>query len=456
MTRPPTSPASIGRRRFLRALGGLALGAAIPSTARAGRGPREAQGLVLGAGVAGLTAARTLADADVDLVVLEARDRLGGRVHSDRSLGVAVDLGAAWIHGVDGNPLTDLADHLGVRTVTTDYDSIRLFGPTGAPLGGAEATRLEALDAALMAALEDPPRGAKSLADALAGLRRRTRSDEAGLLVWVEQARLVSPLAAEPHQLTATAEDGDGFGGGDRLFPAGYWQLFQPWVEGLDVRRRHPVSRLEWGAAGVRATTPSGTFEAEAALITLPLGVLKAGAVTFDPPLPAAKQRAIQRLGMGVLDKVALRFPRRFWGDGREFLGFVSGTRGEFPTILDLTDALGAPVLVGVIGGDYARESEQRSEAQAVEDLCAVLRKMFPATFQPPSSWVRSAWARDPYARGSYSHLTPGATSADRRALAEPVADTLFFAGEATSVDYPSTVHGAYLSGLREARRILG
>lgn len=447
----------ITRRELLRWSGLASLGLVAGCDAE----PRkvEGRGLVLGAGVAGLRAARLLVDAGAEVTVLEARDRPGGRVWTDRGLGVPVDLGAAWIHGTRGNPLTALARRRGIPMAPTDYDSIRIWDHRGKPVTGDAERELEELDRALTRALESPPEGARTVADALQPLLERVGTSGAPrrYLEFLVQARLVCPLAAEARELGLAGEEAEGgFGGGDRLLPKGYWPLFEAWTTGLDLRLEHPVSRIEYGVEGVRVSTPRGIFEAEAALVTLPLGVLKSGTVAFDPPLPAAKQRAITRLGVGVLDKVALRFPRRFWGKGSDFLGWIAERRGEFPTILDLTDVAGEPVLVAFHGGEAARGQAARPEAEVVAGLVGVLRAMFPEDFVEPTAWVRTTWGRDPFARGSYSHMPAGASSADRAALAEPVGDTLFFAGEATHETYPATVHGAMLSGEREARRILG
>lgn len=450
-------PPKLGRRAFVRGLGTLALGAGLGRPTRARSGTTRTRGIVVGAGAAGLRAARLLRDAGVDLVVLEGRARPGGRVWTDRSLGVPIDLGAAWIHGSEGNPLAALAAGAGTSTHRTDYDSLRLFDGAGNPLDEEGLARLERIDADLARVLEDPPEDARTLAEALRLLRRslhRSPGDRVAL-DFLEHARLVCPLAAEPREMSATEDDGEGLGGGDHLPSGGIWPLLEPWRAGLDLRLEHVVSRIEFGREGVRVTTDRGVFEAEAALVTLPLGVLKAEGVRFSPPLPIVKRRAIQRLGFGALEKVALRFRERFWGPGdAEFLGYLSTRRGEFPTILDLTDRVGAPVLVGFQGGDPARALAARDEA--VADLCGVLKRLFPRAYSPPVASTRTRWATDPFSRGAYSFLGPGATSADREALAAPLLDTLFFAGEATSKSFPSTVHGAILSAEREVRRILG
>jgi monoamine oxidase len=210
------------------------------------------------------------------------------------------------------------------------------------------------------------------------------------------------------------------------------------------------------GERAIRIETSRGAFEADAAILTAPLGVLQRGAVAFDPPLSEEKRAALGRLGMGVLDKVALRFPRAFWPRERHFVGYASARADEFPVFLNLARGGGAPILVGFAGGSAARELEGRSDAEIAGAAMAVLRRIFGRGVPEPEAAVATRWASDPDALGSYSNLRVGADPADYDRLAAPLAGgRLRFAGEATNRAHPATVHGAYLSGVREAERLL-
>ncbi|MDA8017876.1 MAG: FAD-dependent oxidoreductase [Thermoanaerobaculia bacterium] len=204
---------------------------------------------------------------------------------------------------------------------------------------------------------------------------------------------------------------------------------------------------------GVMVSCRGRQYQGDAALVTFPVGVLASGDITFTPPLPAAKQRAIADLGMGVLDKLALRFPRAFWQPSRDLVASVDRRHGHFPVFLDLYRHTGVPILVAFHAGREARRLQSKAEAAVVRDAMVVLRRIFGRGVPEPEAVVRSTWAADPFSRGSYSYLPTG-TSADLfDQLAEPF-ERLFFAGEATNRTHLATVHGAYLSGLREAERI--
>jgi monoamine oxidase len=188
---------------------------------------------------------------------------------------------------------------------------------------------------------------------------------------------------------------------------------------------------------------------------TAPLGVLKASTVDFDPSLPERKQAAIRNLGMGLLDKLYLRFDRVFWPVAPDLLGYVSERKGEWIETFNLYKYLDAPILLCFNAATYGRALETFPDSEIVARAMRVLRTMFGADIPDPVAYSLTRWASDPFAGGSYSYLPPGATTADREALAEPVGERLFFAGEAASNYHPATVHGAFVSGLRAAEKLL-
>ena len=214
------------------------------------------------------------------------------------------------------------------------------------------------------------------------------------------------------------------------------------------------VNAIEYGNKGVLVKTDQGNFQADAAIITLPLGVLKSGNITFSPPLPKNKQVAIDRLNMGVLNKVVLKFPRAFWQQNYDVLGYVSGQSKDFSEFLNWGHYTPAPVLIALTGGSFASSLELISETEVGERVMKLLRKLYGNSVPNPESVLRTKWGTDPFAFGSYSTVPVGSKGNYRSILAAPIGQRLFFAGEATSREYPSTVHGAFLSGIREADRI--
>ena len=171
--------------------------------------------------------------------------------------------------------------------------------------------------------------------------------------------------------------------------------------------------------------------------------------------MPRDKARAIAALGSGVLNKCFLRFPRAFWDPEVELFGWVSEQRGRWAEFLNLQAYGDAPVLLGFNAASFGREIEGWEDRAVVASAMETLRLIHGAKIPEPEAWQITRWASDRFARGAYSFAAVGSGTRHRQALAEPVEERLFFAGEATHTDYPATVHGALLSGEREAERIL-
>ncbi len=477
----------ISRRRFLESSLLALLFTAAPRVACSRS--RQERILIVGAGMAGLAAARELRRSGFETLVLEARERIGGRIRTDRSLGVPIDLGASWIHGKRGNPMASLARDLKLRCMDTDYDDIVVYD-SGRALPEARLEVLEGDWALLEAQLEafaERAAADTSVARAVESVLRGQPIDEVErrFLNWRLESFVVT-AAASLGDLSLLGDEGESFGGGDCLFPGGYGELIDRVAEGTPTHLEHTVTDIELLSDRVRiraerkrplancnpchldprpgagSTPDSGaetlTFEGDRVIVTLPLGVLQAAlagdGIRFHPPLPDWKREAISGLGIGDLNKVALRFDKPFWPRSRHFLGFLGGTQGGFPVFQNYFRYLKTPVLVGFRGGKGIRDSELRSDREAQRDAMEALRAMFGPGLPDPVGVAVSRWHTDPFSVGAYPHVPVGATSRAFEVLARPVGERLFFAGDATAPDHSGTVHGAYLSGLREAERI--
>lgn len=278
-------------------------------------------------------------------------------------------------------------------------------------------------------------------------------------------------------------DDDFGFSGSHLTVRNGYSCVPVALADGLDIKRSHTVRQIEITAAGVVVTTatPKGntnlqTFKADAVLCTLPLGVLKESihptvnsqnAVHFLPPLPEWKVASIQRLGFGNLNKVVLCFDRFFWDPNANLFGHVGSTTGSRGELFLFWSLYKAPVLLALVAGEAATIMENVSDDVIIGRCIAVLKGIFGNSLVPqPKETVVTRWKADPCSRGSYSYVATGASGNDYDLLAAPVTPSaspnlstqpparLFFAGEHTIRNYPATVHGAMLSGLREAGRI--
>ena len=416
--------------------------------------------LVLGAGIAGLAAARTLADRGMSVIVLEARNRVGGRMWTDTSLGLPLDLGASWIHGVNGNPIAKLAKQFGVATAPTDDENGIAFASDGSELPDDEFARMEALFEDIyeeVAAMQEDTDEDMPLQEAFDEVIASRDLSEADLRRLNYYAYLGTALeyGADMKDLSLWEWDQDEeFDGEEVIFPGGYNQITDGLAKGLDIRLGMVVNTVRYGADGVEVETSGGSFVADKAVVTFPLGVLKQASVKFDPPLPESKQTAIGRLAMGVLNKVYLKFPEAFWDESIETINYMGETLGEWCDWLSFAPFTGEAVLMAFHGGDKGFDLEDLSDDEIREGAMKTLRMMFGDDIPEPEGMLVTRWGKDPFAFGAYSHIPPFASGDDYDALFEPVEDVLFFAGEATWREHPSTVHGAYLSGVAAAGEI--
>lgn len=336
--------------------------------------------IVVGAGIAGASAAHELTAGGVEVIVVEARDRVGGRIYSDTSWGVPVEMGAAWIHGTLGNPITALTRTDGLRLVPTDYaDSQARDTVTGrvSPQGAAVQDRV----ASWMTGIEraDGPTRA-SVAQVLGS--RGWRSDRLGS--WAAQVEITQEYGLGPASLGVRAlQEGADQRGGDALVAGGYSRIVRALLTGLDVRMGSPVAAVRASSSGATVSLTDGTLlTADAVVVAVPVSLIQQpGAITVDP-MPDAVRRAITSLRTGDLEKVILRFDEQWWDDV-DVIGVIGGgVEGAPPgspaslrwtEFYPLTDVLGFPSLVGFSGGRAARSrpTDARSivgEAMAMLD----------------------------------------------------------------------------------------
>lgn len=331
--------------------------------------------VVIGAGAAGLAAARALTDNGYSVTIVEARDRIGGRVHTDTSLGVPVDLGASWIHGSDGNPLTKLADAAGVAKAVTDQDDLTAYDSNGDEIND------ELLDSITEALSEIDADFNDNLGAAITELVDDLEPDVAAIARYVATSVVEHEEAADIDHLTlGSIEFGEEFSGDEIIFPNGYIGVLEPLAEGIAVQTGRVVSYLFHGDDqddSVEIEFADGTsLEPDRVLVTVPLGVLKNESIEFEPVLPDDKLQAIERLGMGVLDKVVLRFDEQFWDDS-DLIGFVGNEPGLFIEWVNLSEVAGQPMIMGFNAGSVARRVEEQTDAEIIEAAVDALRTIY-------------------------------------------------------------------------------
>ncbi len=423
----------------------------------------QPQVLIVGGGMSGIVAARTLVDAGFRVQILEARDRVGGRIFTDReSLGLPIDLGASWIHGRLDNPLSPVVAGMDIQTRPTSYESTALFDTNGGRLGlikhhqyahrpnqlirdmeslaydiGKDMTVREAVDM-LVSRLQPP-------------LNCNERKYLNKLL---SEFILINGADLDKQSLWSLIKFPPGIAGRDALFPKnGFSEVVECLARGIDIKYSARATAVRQSEDGVQIECANQVFKAEYAIITLPLGVLKSGSVKFEPELPASKQRAIDTIGMGLMNKVVLRFPHVFWPRHHDFIEFVQDEPGPFHAFLNIWKLTGEPVLVTFSAGQAAQELEQLADEEVVEQVMTLLHRLPRARNVQPTAVKITRWGSDENAAGAYSVVPLGA---DPQPFADlgSAAGRLFFAGEATELSNQGTAHGAYLSGLRAAAQV--
>jgi len=452
------------RRHFLRHTGATL--AALSAYAKPGHAdlPSKADVVVIGAGAAGLAAARELHQARRNVLVVEARNRLGGRIWTDREwAGVPVELGASWIHGEVNNPIAQLAVRQHWSTFPTDWDML-----TGYAENGRKLTINEVIDIfdyynqfekgvsrnAMTRFRADETR---SLADQVQDWLARTKIPTADRwkLELALRCEIEQEYGADAHQLAFPGFDSaEDYQGRHLMISQGYDRLADYLKDGISIRTGVKVEAIDYSSANITVTTDQGVISAQRVVVTVPLGVLQRGVIRFTPDLPETKQSAIDRLGMGLVNKVLLQFDKPFWPKNQQVF-FFAWPEAPWPECYNLEPIIGQPILMAIKSGELARADESKPDAEIAAALKKQLVQVFGDKVPEPISARVTRWGSDPFSLGSYSFMKVGSISNDYEDLSLPVDDKLFFAGEATSRTHPATVSGAYLSGIREARRIL-
>ncbi|MDE2227951.1 MAG: FAD-dependent oxidoreductase [Alphaproteobacteria bacterium] len=394
--------------------------------------------VVVGAGAAGIAAAKHLVSARLAVKVIEARERLGGRAHTVPSgLGFGIDLGCEWLHSADINPWTRIARDLGFTVDETLPD----WGRRVAWFEGDAAQRewQEAMEAFYdrldRAAQDGEDRPASSVLEpggkwnALLG----------AISNWANGAELDKVSVWD-------------YGGYDSTYLnwrviEGYGTVIARYGEGLPIELGTTVERIDHGGHNIRIATNRGELTACAVIVTLPTTVLAEERVKFSPPL-ADKVAAAAGLPLGIVNKLFLRLDEAGARElARESDRHLVGALDRVETGSYQIKPHGWPVVAGFFGGELSAELERDGADAMAEFARNELAGLFGAAIKPHLSPIAaSAWGRNAFSRGSYSMALPGHAS-DRKVLAAPVDGRLFFAGEACSIPHFGTAHGAYLSG---------
>ncbi|XP_036203419.1 lysine-specific histone demethylase 1B isoform X7 [Myotis myotis] len=412
------------------------------------------------------------------VTVLEAKDRIGGRVWDDKSFkGVIVGRGAQIVNGCINNPVALMCEQLGIsmhkfgERCDLIQEGGRITDPTidkrmdfhfNALLDVVSEWRKDKTQ------LQDVPLGEKIEEIYKAFIKESGIhfSDLEEQVLQFHLSNLEYACGSNLHQVSARSWDHNEFfaqfAGDHTLLTPGYSVIIEKLAEGLDIRLKSPVQKVDYSGDEVQVTTTDGTgYTAQKALVTVPLALLQKGALQFNPPLSDKKMKAINSLGAGIIEKIALQFPYRFWDSkvqGADFFGHVppsASKRGLFAVFYDMDPQKKHSVLMSVIAGEAVASLRNLDDKQVLQQCMATLRELFKEQEVPdPTKYFVTRWSTDPWIQMAYSFVKTGGSGEAYDIIAEEIQGTIFFAGEATNRHFPQTVTGAYLSGVREASKI--
>lgn len=411
--------------------------------------------IIIGAGIAGLAAAVKLKAKGFVVTVLEARDKAGGRICTDRSQALPFDMGASWIHGPNRNPISDLAAKAGASTFRTNDDSVRVYDTNGAAYSDQTLTQTERAYEDALQAVQRAGATDKSFAQVFQTLHPDRLSDR--LWKYLLSAYLEFDTSADITQLGSLYFDDDEmFSGADVIITNGYDRIIEHLARGLNIQLNTPVTAVQYdGSTGVQVRTATETLHADYVVAAVPLGVLQQERIAFNPALPATMRTSLNNLRMGNVNKFLLEWDAPFWETHLQYIGFTPEVKGKFNYFLNLKKFSSANALMTFALGQYAYDTEQMTDAQLSQEITAHLRSIYGNSAPEPTRLRRTRWSQEPHIGGAYTFVPNGGRSADLDAVAQPLNNRIFFAGEHTHRDYRGTVHGAYLSGVREADRII-
>jgi monoamine oxidase len=410
--------------------------------------------VVIGGGISGLAAAKKLKENGFTVIVLEAQEKVGGRIRTDRSLGVAFDEGASWIHGPRGNPITSLATQAGANTFLTSDDSVEVFNTNGIAYSDTVLTKAESQFESALNAVRSAGTQTKSFQTVFNSLYPTQANDK--LWKYMLSAYLEFSTGGDISKLSSKFfDDDEEFNGDDVIITNGYDKVTDFMAQGLEIRLNTRVTGINYANTKVVITANGSNIQADYVVVSVPLGVLKNNVIAFTPSLPANKIDAISNTNIGNVNKFLLTWKTPFWDPDLQYIGYTPDTKGKFNYFLNIKKFTPSNGLMTFALGDYATVTENLSDSQIINEIMLHLKGIYGNSIPSPSNFLRTKWGQNINSFGAYSYPTNGSTSADFDTLANQVNNKIFFAGEHTEREYRGTVHGAYLSGIREADKII-
>ncbi|CAL5380301.1 unnamed protein product [Camellia sinensis] len=430
--------------------------------------PVRSSVIIVGAGISGISAAKVLAEKGVDdIVILEASDRIGGRIRKDEFGGVSVELGAGWIAGVGGkepNPVWELARNSGLRTCFSDYSNARynIYDPSGKifPSGLAADSYKKAVDSAIRKLRNQEANHDSELSEAPSTPKTPIELAIDFILHDFEMAE-VEPISTyvdfgEREFLVADERGYDYL-----LYKMAETFLFTS-SDGKIMDNRLKLNKvvreLQHSRDGVSLTTEDGcVYEANYVILSVSIGVLQSDLISFRPPLPRWKMDAIEKCDVMVYTKIFLKFPYKFWpcGPEKEFFIYAHERRGYYTFWQHMENAYpGSNILVVTLTNGESKRVEAQSDHETLKEAMEVLRNMFGPDIPDATDILVPRWWNNRFQRGSYSNYPIYFNHQNFDNIKAPVG-RIFFTGEHTSERFNGYVHGGYLAGIDTSKALL-
>ncbi len=378
---------------------------------------------------------------------------MGGRLRTNRSLGVAFDEGASWIHGINGNPITALAQQAGMNTYQTIDDSRKSFDTGGVLRSATTYDNAEDELYSILNSMMNNGSSSQSFETVFNNLYPSKANDR--LWKFLLSTYVTFDCGDLNNLSSLLYNEGEEFGGIEKIATNGYDTIANYLANGINIQLNQRVSKIDYSTNKAKVTHNSTITEADYVLVTVPLGVLKSGNIQFVPTLPTAKQTAIQKVGMNCVNKFLLIWNTSFWDDV-QYISYTPEIRDKFNYFVNVKKFHpSVNALMTFAYADYGRQTETMTDAQVIDEIMLHLKDIYGNSIPNPTNILRTKWQTNENSFGAYSYTAVGTEMQHFDDLAEEVNDRLFFAGEHTEADYFSTVHGAYLSGIREADKII-
>ncbi|NJD21531.1 MAG: hypothetical protein FIA82_02510 [Melioribacter sp.] len=410
--------------------------------------------LIIGAGISGIAAAKSLKKAGLEPLILEANYKIGGRIRTEQRNGMMIEYGASTIYGSLTNPVTQIARDAGANLLDVSNYGSSVYDDKGILISDEKLKEYNINYNTLLQQIKSNAVANKSVTDVINGIAPGYLSDL--LMRYLFTTKLELNTGASIDKLSSLYfDDHEKFFGEDLVVINGFENVVNYLASGLSILTNYEVKNINYKDSKIIVKTQRGEFSAEHVLVTVPLGVLKNQSIIFDPLLPTQKTEAIMRLKMSANEKLTMKYNAIVYPHPAYTFGIASSQFGKFNYFLNMNKYSSNNAFTTFLTGNFGENLGQYDSYAFANWASENIWSIFSGAKYGTSYNFGSQWRKDPYIHGAFSYVPVGAHASDYDIIAEDINKKLFFAGEHTNRQYRGTVHGAYLSGIRAAEKII-